>query len=892
MPAMDMASARPSVGGVRPLAYWLRVFAPEYRVQMGSLVTLSLLSALATFANLQLLSFLPGVMGHDAAPTTPDCGPGWIGRAGALFAGCGTGLSSLLVVALGISLLLKGALDYWGFGVGARLDQQATHHIEREVLRNLLQQDDEFYVRRSPSEVINRLGGDLLRVSGRRRTFAQIIANSATILAIAYVLIYQSWVAALIGLVISVVGVLASQLSLSRMQSVEDEARVSDDRVKAAFEDSLQGVPEIQVQNLYTRVIGDFERLQRFRDGLAVQYADVNRRSILHQQTTFAFGLVGVLLVVLALVHTGGAGAGSPDRLIDTRLLVVLTIALPQLYFNFTELARMLLQFQIAGVSAKRLSQYQAFFHPAGGAGEPAVSRMTERDDRAIDLPSGVVTPGAIVLRNIRYQFHPDGIVRGGTDGISCEIPAQGLTGIIGPAGSGKTTLVRLILGRQRPVGGVISYGGLEEPFEGEGDASRFAYLPQRPILFDATLRDNLFFAKSAPGQETLARYVETLTALGAMDLIRQKGLDGYPAHMHPDRSQSIDIASSRRELRDAVAAELGVTMRPLGTGNAAPRQFVIENRLNCAVDHNRFPARLLTREAESILRGLARDALGRGLAQLGRSLIQQSAPLLEQSTSPEAYNGIASIFIDPAVWQLRSMALEFIDLAPEAAARSVKSNALLIAIALSARIEELDENLLEMLLGSAQSPRSAGFDDMLRQLASGLAEPLDPLRLNPLLTWRENLLFAVPDRANARRSAQIDHVLIEHLRETTLDAFVLETGLNYPIGRLGGRLSGGQRQLVALGRVLVSSARFIFLDEPTSAFDPHLKTNVIAALERESATRSIIAITHDMEVAKACGRVLFINEGSLAGQDSWESLAAHNDLFRSWHAAETGTVQ
>lgn len=426
-----------------------------------------------------------------------------------------------------------------------------------------------------------------------------------------YVLIYQSWVAALIGLVISVVGVLASQLSLSRMQSVEDEARVSDDRVKAAFEDSLQGVPEIQVQNLYTRVIGDFERLQRFRDGLAVQYADVNRRSILHQQTTFAFGLVGVLLVVLALVHTGGAGAGSPDRLIDTRLLVVLTIALPQLYFNFTELARMLLQFQIAGVSAKRLSQYQAFFHPAGGAGEPAVSRMTERDDRAIDLPSGVVTPGAIVLRNIRYQFHPDGIVRGGTDGISCEIPAQGLTGIIGPAGSGKTTLVRLILGRQRPVGGVISYGGLEEPFEGEGDASRFAYLPQRPILFDATLRDNLFFAKSVPGQETLARYGETLTALGAMDLIRQKGLDGYPAHRHPDRSQGIDIASSRRELRDAVAAELGVTLRPLGTGNAAPRQFVIEYRLNCAVDHNRFPARLLTREAESILRGLARNAFG-----------------------------------------------------------------------------------------------------------------------------------------------------------------------------------------------------------------------------------------------------------------------------------------
>ena len=162
-------TALPPVSGARPLAYWLRVFAPEYRVQMGSLIALSLLSALATFVNLRLLSFLPEVMGRDAVPTTPDCSFGWIGKAAALFAGCGTGLSVLLVVALGISLLSKGIFDYWSFGSGARLDQQAAHDIEREVLRNLLQQDDDFYVRRSPSEVINRLGGDLQRVGGRRR---------------------------------------------------------------------------------------------------------------------------------------------------------------------------------------------------------------------------------------------------------------------------------------------------------------------------------------------------------------------------------------------------------------------------------------------------------------------------------------------------------------------------------------------------------------------------------------------------------------------------------------------------------------------------------------------------------------------------------------------------
>jgi len=198
-------------------------------------------------------------------------------------------------------------------------------------------------------------------------------------------------------------------MSVSRMQSVEDEARVSDDRARRHSRIRCKA-SQRYTQNLYPRVIREFETLQRFRDGLALQYADVNRRSIFHQQTTFAFGLVGVLLVVLALVQTGsGAGPGSPDRLIDARLLVVLTIALPQLYFNFSELARMLLQFQIAGVSAQRLSQYQAFSHLAG-----ATAEMTELRDRASHLPSRGEIPGAIVLRNIRYQFHPDGAVRGG----------------------------------------------------------------------------------------------------------------------------------------------------------------------------------------------------------------------------------------------------------------------------------------------------------------------------------------------------------------------------------------------------------------------------------------------------------------------------------------------
>jgi ABC-type multidrug transport system fused ATPase/permease subunit len=849
------------------LTYWLRVLAPEYRVLMVWSIVLSLLSAIATFANLQLLRSLALLISHDTAGTATGCGLGSIGTAASLLApGCGTALSVVLIIALGVSLLLKGGFDYLAFGAGARLDQLAMHHIEREVLRNLLRQDDDFFVRRSPTEVINRLGGDLQRISGRRRTLAQMISSAASIAAIAWVLVDQSWIAASIGLAISIVGVLISQLSLGRMRSVEDEARASDDKVKAAFEDALQGVPEIQVQKLYPRVIGDFERLQRPRDGLALRFADVNRRSILHQQMTFAFGFVGVLLAVIAITQSGPQPSSAAD-LVNTGLIVVLTTALPLLYHNFTELARLLLDFQIAGVSAKRLAQYETSERRL----VPASSAVTPRGDEA----------DAIVLRDIRYQFHPDGIVRGGPDGISCAILPHGLTAIIGPAGSGKSTLVRLILGRQRAITGSIS---LPRPVDDDSDTTLFAYLPQRPIVFDASLRDNLFFASQVPAEENLAHYAETLTRLGVIELIRQKGLDGYAEHTTDSSTLDAEIGRTRRAITEAAAATLAITLNPLGSGRSSPRQYVIEHLLNCAVDHGRFPARLLSKPAEGMLRRISGEDSLRDLIELACVLMRESAPLLAQTGGPDAYNGMASVAVDPLVWQLRSMALQFVDLASPH--RDSRSNALLIAIALSARMEELDQQPSPL-----QATRSASVDTVLRRLVEGIAEPLDPARLNRLLTWRENLLFATPDRANSRRSAQLDRLVADHVRGAPLDQLVLDAGLAYAAGRLGGRLSGGQRQLLALARVLISPARFIFLDEPTAALDPQSRSDVSAALAREATQRSIVVITHDMELAKASDHVLFIKEGRLAGQDSWDTLVERNEEFRGWHAVESGVA-
>jgi ABC-type multidrug transport system fused ATPase/permease subunit len=815
---------------------------------MAQMAALNVLAAIAIFVELQLLRALTVALSRGPSPATCSLGD-WIGSGFSLAPEpCGAQLPLFLLVTYGLSIAVQSCVDVASFAVSSRLTQQARHDVERELLRNLLRQDDAFYVRRSPSEIISRLGGDLHRVGGRRQIVTQAIATGLSVIAIAWVLAIQSWLAAAIGLAISLLGVLAMQPTVRRLRALDREAIASDEKVKAAFEDTLQGVAEIQVSGLLGRVLDSFGMRQRARDAVALQNADLTNRNTVLQRLTFNAGFIAVLVlfVFTSLFHDSGAAGGVGEGAATAGLIVVLIATLPQLYFKFGELAQLLTQFQIADVSSSRLRQYEA--------PPPRPPRPTAAD-------------GAIVLRNVRYRFSGSQAVRGGPSGITCTIPPRGLIGIVGPAGAGKSTLVRLILGREQPLDGSIA-----EPASGGGSA--FVYLPQRPVLFDARLRDNLFLSSERADAGALALVGERLGPLGLLDLVRQKGLDASPGAA---ADGGANLAAVRDGFQRAAAAALGTELRPLGPGHSTPRQMTIESQLGCAVDQAVLAERLTSPVGRAPVRALAALPYGRAMVPLAAALIRQTAPLLAQAGTPDDYNRIAVAKLDPRIWQLRSAALEAVMGSPD----GPPSNApqpLLVAVALSARLEELDNATLPAPDTEARRH--------LDTLVGGITRPLQADRLNPLLTWRENLLFAVPDPANTQRLAQLDRVLLDHLATAPLDGAVVEAGLDYPVGRQGGRLSGGQQQLVALGRALLNPAPFLVLDEPSSAFHPRLRLDLIGVLQAEARSRSVIAVTHDMDLARGCERLLFVQDGALAGDGSWADLAAGNAAFRTWIAS------
>jgi putative ABC transport system ATP-binding protein len=88
------------------------------------------------------------------------------------------------------------------------------------------------------------------------------------------------------------------------------------------------------------------------------------------------------------------------------------------------------------------------------------------------------------------------------------------------------------------------------------------------------------------------------------------------------------------------------------------------------------------------------------------------------------------------------------------------------------------------------------------------------------------------------------------------------------------GRLSGGQQQRVAISRALVTNPDLVLADEPTGALDTSSGAAVMDVFKEMNAEgRTIVLITHDLEVAAAANRRIYIRDG-LIERDEADSLA------------------
>ncbi|HHC07651.1 MAG TPA: ABC transporter ATP-binding protein [Actinobacteria bacterium] len=505
-----------------------------------------------------------------------------------------------LGVLAGVTLVvwgLESLFEYLAKVSWRNLAQTVEHELRVDGYVALQGLDLEFFESRPTGDLVAVLNDDVNQLE----RFLDVGAHELVQLATTVVLIGAAFFAiapevawvAFLPIPVIAWGSLRFQRAIEpRYAAVRAEAG----RIAGILATNLEGIATIKA---FTAEAREADRIRAASD----RYRVVNRRAIAMSSAFVPLIRLAILVAFTATLVLGGFLA--LDGRMNVGLYSVMVFLTQRLLWPLTRVGETIDLYERAMASSRRIFEVLDT-EPATDSGELELDAATASE--------------SLVLSDVRFAY-PDG--REVLHGVDLVVEAGGTTAIVGPTGSGKTTIVKLLLRFHDPDEGTIELAGIDlRKFRVGSLRRRIAFVGQEVFLFEGTIRENIAYGRPDASDEEIeaaARAAEAhgfITELpdGYATMVGARGrrlsggqrqrislaralLTEAPIMILDEATSAVDNeteAAIQRSLRRvAHRRTLVVIAHRLSTVRHADRIYVLENgRITDAGTHDELVAR------------------------------------------------------------------------------------------------------------------------------------------------------------------------------------------------------------------------------------------------------------------------------------------------------------
>jgi ABC-type multidrug transport system fused ATPase/permease subunit len=489
-------------------------------------------------------------------------------------------------------------------------------------------------------------------------------------------------------------------------------------------------------------------------------------------------------------------------------------------------------------------------------------------------------------------------------DGITARIKPHEQVALVGYSGSGKSTLALLIAQLYNANHGSILLDGKEINTLSKEDISRnITMIAQQPFIFTGTIRDNLLYSvKASAGDEKdlpdRTRLLSLVRDVGLEEDILRLGLN-----MVPPRERILPLKEKFLHMRSIIQGELKEQFAGI-VEFYDPHYFlnycslrdniIFGDSLTGEFDTENLPASKVFRKF------LDRQELESDLVTLGLGIARKTVRLLKDIGEDEFFFEGSPMEAN----ELETYTQLLDDLGngkPEL--KQHKNPLLLLALRYipgKHSIVDLPGGLDDQILKARHHFLShvMGVDieacfesaDQLRKTGALVSLPLlveqrDFVAFCPTEylyrhSLKDNILFGglIDETSEAERLYAV--AMKTFARHGLLDE-ILDIGLDFNVGSKGDRLSGGQKQKVAIARALLKDTPILIMDEATASLDNQSQALIQKLIEtRYKGNKTIIAVIHRLDMTPSFDRIIVLKAGTVIEQGTYAELMARQGAF------------